>query len=232
LPIKRRKLSDSVIEEIGRMLKNGEFKIGDKLPPHSQLARMLQVSRITLREAMHTLNLLGVLDQRPGYGTVIKSTFPKGYSAVIKLPIFSGNSTVEEFLDAREIIELGAVTLISKNINSDEINRMAALVEKMQETYKTADDYNFSKVDTEFHKILINSARNRFLNQIFETIKSFTEQFMVEGYTIVPSLREEAVRDHRSILSAMKTKNVQLIRRKISQHAQLRRRIFKSILQK
>ena len=47
--IVKKKLSDSVLEELGRMVEAGELKRGDKLPPQDQLAAQLGVSRPSLR---------------------------------------------------------------------------------------------------------------------------------------------------------------------------------------
>ena len=56
--IKRKKLSDSVIEEIKRMLLSGELQEGDKLPNQNEFAAQLGVSRPSLREALNTLTLI------------------------------------------------------------------------------------------------------------------------------------------------------------------------------
>ena len=74
--IKRKKLGDAVLEEIKRMITDGELAEGDKLPNQNEFSAQLGVSRPSLREALHTLNLMGVIEQRPGLGTVIKSANP------------------------------------------------------------------------------------------------------------------------------------------------------------
>ena len=66
----RKKLADSVLEEIRRMITDGELGEGDKLPNQNEFSTQLGVSRPSLREALHTLNLMGVIEQRPGLGTV------------------------------------------------------------------------------------------------------------------------------------------------------------------
>ncbi|MBC8417544.1 MAG: FadR family transcriptional regulator [Desulfobacterales bacterium] len=53
--IVKKKLSDSVLEELGRMVEAGELKRGDKLPPQDQLAAQLGVSRPSLREALRAM---------------------------------------------------------------------------------------------------------------------------------------------------------------------------------
>ncbi|MFH1624915.1 MAG: GntR family transcriptional regulator [Pseudomonadota bacterium] len=63
--IVKKKLSDSVLEEIGRMVDAGELKRGDKLPPQDQLAAQLGVSRPSLREALRAMEMIGAIEQRP-----------------------------------------------------------------------------------------------------------------------------------------------------------------------
>ncbi|MBU0733749.1 MAG: GntR family transcriptional regulator [Proteobacteria bacterium] len=63
--IVKKKLSYSVLEEIGRMVEAGELKRGDKLPPQDQLAAQLGVSRPSLREALRAMEMIGAIEQRP-----------------------------------------------------------------------------------------------------------------------------------------------------------------------
>ncbi|MCX7953528.1 MAG: GntR family transcriptional regulator, partial [Deltaproteobacteria bacterium] len=66
--ITKKKISESVIEEIKRLVLTGQLKEGAKLPNQNELATMLGVSRTSLREALNTLSMLGIVEQKPGYG--------------------------------------------------------------------------------------------------------------------------------------------------------------------
>ena len=84
--VKEKKLAESVIEEIKRMIVDGELKEGDKLPNQNEFAVQLGVSRPSLREALHTLALIGAIEQRPGLGTVLKQLDPKLWADQLALP--------------------------------------------------------------------------------------------------------------------------------------------------
>jgi len=230
VPVNRKKLSDVVIDEIRRLLEEGELKIGDKLPVHSELAKQLQVSRVTLREAMHTLSLLGVLEQRSGYGTVIKAPVPTRYAESMRLPHFTGPGAVKELLEAREIVELGAMSSIVTNASADDIRRIEGALQEMQRSLKTRHDKDYAKWDLEFHRLLIKASGNRFLIGIFETLRSVTERFMTEGFRIVPSLREKALREHQRILESLKKRDSRSACHEMMRHIALRRRIFGPLL--
>lgn len=87
--IRRKKVADAVIEEIKRMIQSGELKEGDKLPNQNIFAAQLGVSRTSLREALNTLTRLGVTEQRPGYGTVLRSRVPAIFAEHMTPPLIS-----------------------------------------------------------------------------------------------------------------------------------------------
>ncbi len=229
-PVSRKKLSDGVIDEIRRMMEQGELKIGDKLPVHSELAKQLQVSRVTIREAMHTLSLLGILEQRSGYGTVIKAQVPTRYAESMRLPRFTGPGAVRELLAAREFIELGAMTTIVTNASPDDIGRIEVAVKEMQRSLSTDCDEDYAKLDLEFHRLLVQASGNRFLIGIFETLRSATERFMTEGFRIIPSMRKKALREHERILESLKKRDSRSACDEMMRHIALRRKIFGPLL--
>ena len=96
--IKRKKLADSVIEEIIRRIESGELKEGDKLPNQNEFAAQLGVSRPSLREALHTLTLIGAIEQRPGFGTVIRAKNTARMAEHLSPPLVSDTTATMELM--------------------------------------------------------------------------------------------------------------------------------------
>src|ERR1051325_5441663 len=66
--------SEGVVEQLRGMIHRGELRPGDRLPPERDLAKLLGVSRPTLRAGIRSLAAVGVLQSRQGAGTfVVKS---------------------------------------------------------------------------------------------------------------------------------------------------------------
>src|SRR3990172_4915905 len=65
-------LVDRVVEEIQRVIVNGHLELGMKLPPERELAEELGVSRTVIREAVRILVAKGLLETRPGVGTIVR----------------------------------------------------------------------------------------------------------------------------------------------------------------
>jgi len=76
-----------VVEKLLAKIESGHLDVGDSLPPEPQLAEQYLVSRHTVREALRILGEMGVVDRRPGAGTVIKARKPQpSYLQVIRSP--------------------------------------------------------------------------------------------------------------------------------------------------
>ena len=72
-PIKNIKVYEQVIEQIKEMIYQGELKRGDKLPSERELRAQFNVSRASIREAFRVLEMIGLIESRPGEGTFIRS---------------------------------------------------------------------------------------------------------------------------------------------------------------
>ncbi len=73
-PIKTKKIYEEVVDQLKMMLTAGELKPGDKLPSERDMAESLGVSRASVREALTTLEAIGILEIKPGEGTFVKHT--------------------------------------------------------------------------------------------------------------------------------------------------------------
>ena len=129
--INKKKLADSVIEEIKRMIQNGELKKGDKVPNQNVFAAQLGVSRTSLREALSTLTRIGVFEQRPGFGTVLRSPIPALFTDHLAPPLISDRQASIELIEARRFIETGTAKLSVKNASSEQISEMGFLIKEM-----------------------------------------------------------------------------------------------------
>src|SRR4030067_1397953 len=129
--VKKKKLADSVIDEIKRMIQSGEIREGDKLPNQNEFAAQLRVSRTSLREGLNTLTRLGVIEQRPGYGTVLRSGIPALFTDHPTPPLISDKAATIELIEARRYIEIGAAGLAVRNSTPEQVEEMRVLIDEM-----------------------------------------------------------------------------------------------------
>ena len=77
--VQRTKLSDQVADQLRSMITGKQYRPGEKLPVEAELAAQFGVSRITVREAMHKLDIMGIVDVRHGAGTFVREITPNAY---------------------------------------------------------------------------------------------------------------------------------------------------------
>ncbi|MGA2400503.1 MAG: FadR/GntR family transcriptional regulator [Syntrophobacteraceae bacterium] len=205
--IQKRKLADHVIEEIRRRIESGEFKGGDKLPNQNEFAAQLGVSRTSLREAINRLTLLGAIEQRPGYGTVIKAPAAVLYIDHLAQPMINDEKATIELLEFRRVIELGAVELAVPKAREDQIAEMGLVLDEMALAHADNRVSDFMKNDLTFHILICESSGNRILLHHFITIQGQLEQFMHEKSYVLPLLRDPSLNFHSDIYKAFQNRN-------------------------
>jgi GntR family transcriptional repressor for pyruvate dehydrogenase complex len=202
--INKKKLADSVIEEIKRMIQSRELKEGDKLPNQNAFAAQLGVSRTSLREALSTLTRIGVIEQRPGYGTVFRSRIPALFTDHLAPPLISDKQATIELIEARRFIEIGAAELSVKNASPEQINEMGLLIKEMTRSLKEGRIDDYIEQDVSFHFLIAKASHNRFLVNLFVTIRGFMEQYMRESFHLLPWMLERSLKFHQNIYQAVK----------------------------
>lgn len=201
--IEKKKLPEKVIDEIRDRLDRGQLNVGDKLPNQNVLSSELGVSRTSLREAMKILDLLGVIEQRPGYGTVIRKEIPALNAKSAHLPLMSDVAATYELLEAREIVECGAVRLAAQKANDEQIQALYDLVEKMEHCLKNDDREAYKKTDHAFHGLINVVSGNRFLNDPSIVLNQYMEQFIDENIELLPGLLKESQKYHRAVCESI-----------------------------
>lgn len=218
--IEKKKLPEKVIDEIRHRLETGLLKIGDKLPNQNQLSGELGVSRTSLREAMKILDLLGVIEQRPGYGTVIRKEIPELQTQGAHLPLVSDATATYELLEAREILECGAVRLAARKATDEQIRELFALVEKMDAYLASEDRENFKKLDLAFHGLINAASGNRFLNDPGIALNQYMQQFIEENIELLPGLLKESQQYHRTVCQSIADHDPQRAETEMRRHIQ------------
>lgn len=205
--ISRKKVADAVIEEIKRMIQSGELKEGQKLPNQNAFAAQLGVSRTSLREALNTLTRLGITEQRPGYGTVLRSRMPAIFVDHVNPPLISDKQATIELIEVRRFVEAGTAELSVKNIKPDQIKEMDSLIKEMPKSLKEGRIDDYIGHDLAFHYLIAKASHNRFLINIFITIRGFLEQYMRESFRVMPWMLARSLKFHQNIYQAIKNKS-------------------------
>ncbi len=147
-----------VIDQILEAIRNGHYAAGDRLPSERDLAKMLGISRPTLREAITTLATLGILEIRTGIGTFVRSATIDENLAYRAADLLSGEESPLYALEARILLEPGIAALAAERSEKRDRQKMAYILQEIKEL---ADQNKpFSTVGLNFHMAIVRSIRN------------------------------------------------------------------------
>src|SRR4051794_20303984 len=161
------RLTDGAIERIRDLIRSGELPPGSRLPPEHKFAEQLGLSRNSMREAVKALELVRVLDSRPGDGTYVTSLAPKlllaGFSSAIDL---LQDDTLLEVLQIRQMLEPAATAAAVAHVTHEHLSRLSELLAAMRRTAHDAEQ--LVQYDMEFHRVIIGALGNESLTSVLD----------------------------------------------------------------
>jgi GntR family transcriptional regulator, transcriptional repressor for pyruvate dehydrogenase complex len=187
IPIQSMKVFEQVAVQIEKRILEGELRSGDRLPTERELAEQFQVSRTAVREAMKILAQKGLVDMRPGRGTIIidgsHEAMQDSIGLVMKLRLGEVGGS-DNLVEVREILETEIAALAATRATEKEIAAMLHAVQVMDENLNKADA--FIAADNQFHEALAQATQNTLIlilvNSIVNLLSEQRKQvFQVEG---------------------------------------------------
>ena len=180
LQLQRKGLTSEIIDSILKMISDGNLKPGERLPSQRKLADMMNVSMASLREALYSLQAMGVLEMRHGAGTFISNNTVNPGEKLIELSLLLGGLDIKMFFDARLVIEPGLASLAAANATDSQINSLFNILEEQQKAFYSGDDQVLHNLDLAFHQLLADMANNNFLFHIYDVLfKNLDKLFQV-----------------------------------------------------
>jgi len=169
------KISYTIIKLFVDMIKDGRLNAGDKLPPERDLTQQLGVSRASLREALSSLSVIGVLESNQGAGSYI-GDFNLSTFVNIIAPLLIRNDQMEnDLLDFRRLLELDALRLIfEKNSRNTEFLRQQ--LDIMRSAVYSKNIELSVQADIAFHKHLFTMSENYILKQVYTYVQILMEK--------------------------------------------------------
>jgi len=203
-PISRReKVPRAILEHFHCLITNGRLKWGERLPPEKEMAQSLGVSRASLREAVHLLGALGILDVRHGVGTFLVSSPTNLLVHPVRWALTAEAQPVRQLLEARRVLEKSVAGLAAERATQKDL---ASLRRSLDEMRNAATHDAYIDADVEFHISLAHAAGNAVLLQMMTSIRSLLYDVISRG-THDPTALASAIHHHEAILTAVRARD-------------------------
>ena len=186
-PIQSVRVFEQVAEQIEKRILNGELRSGDRLPTERDLAEQFHVSRTAVREAMKILAQKGLVDMRPGRGTIVidgsHAAMQDSIGLVMRLRLGEVGGS-DNLVEVRGILEPEIAALAAVRATEKEIAAMREAISAMDENLNNADGY--IAADNHFHEALAQATQNALIIILIQSIVNLLSEqrkqvFQVEG---------------------------------------------------
>jgi GntR family transcriptional repressor for pyruvate dehydrogenase complex len=220
-PISSKRIYQSVIEQFIALIKSGKVKIGAKLPPERNLAELFRVSRASIREAFSAMEIIGLIEVRPGDGSYVTDLNIAPFLNTIA-PLFIKNETMEtELLEFRKLLELEAVELAARKAGPSGLKSLEETLARMKEAIERNDPVAGAEEDIAFHTRLVALTDNFILIKAAACVASLVAssvRFNREKILVDPDNARELYRQHYSICEAIGAQQPELARELMEKH--------------
>jgi DNA-binding FadR family transcriptional regulator len=162
VPIQTMKVFEQIAAQIEQQILRGDLRTGDRLPTERELAEQFRASRTAVREAMKTLAQKGLVDMRPGRGTiVIDGTSSALRDSLNRSMLVNQPKSNSDLVEVREILEPEIAALAAVRATDADIAELRAAVATMDAHLDDADA--FIAADNHFHQVLANASDNKLI---------------------------------------------------------------------
>lgn len=174
--IQTKKIYKNIVEQIIFLIREGSLKSGDKLPPERTLAEMLDVSRASLREALSVMEIMGIVDIRPGEGSFVSDLDVLPFISLVLPLLLKEGSFEDDLIEFRRLIEIAGIKLVCKNVdkNSEMLEELKDTIVQMEENLDDAE--TGARLDIKFHRILFSMGNNIVLVKVLEYLGFILER--------------------------------------------------------
>ena len=212
---KTENLTRQVFEQLKDQIITGKWQPGYKIPSENKLVEILNVSRITIREALQALVALDLLEKKRGQGTFVKNTFPESFFVSL-LPLIQFDKSQAAYMhEYRKIVEVGSIELVVERASKEDIQRLKSILEEMKK-FKDNNLENFALEDLNYHLALSQITKNTIIIRANFVIRDFFSNHMVK---VVESMgTEPGLYYHEQIIQAIEEKDRKKARKLMKKH--------------
>jgi GntR family transcriptional repressor for pyruvate dehydrogenase complex len=204
----RERLIDRATEAIKTHILDNQLKGGDRLPSESDLARSLGISRNVVRQAVSSLETLGIVRVAQGRGIYVADVVDTNVFRQLAAWIDESEVDDGEYVQARSIFECGIFELIIQNASDAELDQIAALAAAL-EACPSPDD--FPRLHDEFHQACLAATGNGFLMTLGTILYRFFWSVVSTGPRIRQVPLDEMMTSHSKIAALLRQRRTDLI---------------------
>lgn len=215
-PIKRSNLVPQVMECVKDYIVDNNLEAGTRLPTEKQFSEMLGISKTILREAMKSLEAVGIVEINVGNGMFVSDV---DYSKLVGHLSYAVRRCPQDFIHlvkTRMLLEVGSLDDVLENIQMDDLVRLEDICDR-EANAETPEEY--LECDMGFHKELVACSKNPLIIELSAFFSVFSSHIapMIKTDTMQDSRVEDA-QSHKQILESIRHRELESAKSMLRQH--------------
>ena len=203
-PVHTGRISHSLVGQIKDAIFRKELKPGDKLPSERLLMEQFQTSRVTVREALRTLEQSGILEIRRGVegGAFVRDPNTKVVNTFLQDMVSMGNIAISNLTEARLAMEPFSVKLATERIREETLDQIHRNIRETKECLNKENSNDARLLNLEFHRLIAQASENPVIFFLVDSIIEIMEN-NISSIPLGPGPVNHTLQWHENIYGAM-----------------------------
>jgi GntR family transcriptional regulator, transcriptional repressor for pyruvate dehydrogenase complex len=198
--VRRDKVYEGVAKQIERLILK-KLQPGDKLPSERELAELLHVSRSSIRDAIRSLELMGMVEPRQGAGTIVKEISSESLTNPLANALKHKRELIGELLDFRMMLEPQLAARAATRVSEEDISEMEEILDRQDKKLRAGE--STVGEDSEFHYAIALASGNSVVLKVLDTLMDLLRESR-ERSLQMDGRQQRSLAGHRRILGAIK----------------------------
>ncbi|WP_371018361.1 FadR/GntR family transcriptional regulator [Pseudalkalibacillus sp. JSM 102089] len=165
------KVYQNILQKIKAIIYNDCLQTGDKLPSERELSERLNAGRSSVREALRSMEMLGLIETRRGEGTFIANARDHRLVEVIASFILKDTKSKEDLLETRRLIEKDILRVACDRISDEYLDRLRTMMEYKDNS--SGRNIFSTEFDTAFFRVIVSSTHNHLLMRLWGELADY-----------------------------------------------------------
>jgi GntR family transcriptional repressor for pyruvate dehydrogenase complex len=214
-PIKKTRVHEEIADRIRHLILDGTYPPDQPLPSERVLAARIGVSRGSVRDALRTLEVLGLLESRHGQGTFPRELSVDRLVTPLAEVLVYRRDLQDELMDVRRMFEPAVARVAAARVTDEDVAELERVIDRQRR--KIAAGRSAIGEDTDFHAAMARATHNRVAVRLMATLNDL----LMESRKLTLKQRgrpERSLRGHEAIVSAMRQRDPGAAERAMHDH--------------
>lgn len=221
----------AVVASIREAIASGKVTPGDKLPPERSIAKMMGVSRSTVRTALKMLDGMGLINIRHGSGVYVAGPDDSDKTSQrIAASLLLAKKSLWDLFEIRELLETEAAAWAARRATPQEIDEMHIVFSEYEALHR-ADELKggmANEFDSKLHRLIAMAARNEVLLHVMDNLSMLMRDSRKVSIAL-PERTSDAVEEMGRIVKAIENGDAETAKKEMQLHLRNGRKAFAKI---